>query len=294
MASLSAVVRAMRLHQWTKNLFVFAPVVFAKQLHLIGPVAESITAFLSVSFAASACYVVNDIQDLEADRQHPKKRLRPIASGELPLRDAWALCGALFALSAVMASLLGWWTLGTVALYVAVTLSYSYGLKHIPLLELFLVAAGFVIRILVGSAATGLQASPWLLLTTLFLSLLLAFGKRRGEIGRMGDEAPSRRRVLEFYGLPFLDRSITLLAGASLLCYAIYTTADVTVRKMGTEWLIATTPFVAYGVLRYLYIVEHGNHAADSPSELLLHDRSIQLAVLLWVVTAVLIIYTAP
>lgn len=294
MASVGAVVRAMRVHQWTKNLFVFAPVVFAKQLHLLEPVLQSIGAFIAVSLAASACYVVNDIKDFEADRQHPKKSLRPIASGQLSMREAWALCMVLFAVSAALAALLNWWTLGAVALYVAITLAYSYGLKHIPLLELFMVAAGFVVRILVGSAATGLPASPWLLLTTLFLALLLAFGKRRGEIGRLGEEAPNGRRVLEFYGLPFLDRSITLLAGASLLCYAIYTTAEVTVRKMGTEWLIATTPFVAYGMLRYLYIIEHGNHAADSPSELLLRDRPIQLAVLLWLASAVIIIYVAP
>jgi 4-hydroxybenzoate polyprenyltransferase len=294
MVSPNVIVRAMRVHQWTKNLFVFAPVVFAKRLTHLEPVLESVGAFICISLAASACYVINDIRDLPADRQHPKKSRRPIAAGELPLREAWALAGALFSVSAILATVLGWWTVVVLAIYVGSTLAYSFGLKHIPLLELFIVASGFVLRILMGSAATSLAASPWLLLTTLFLSLLLAFGKRRGEIGRSGEDAPNSRRVLEFYGLPFLDRSITLLAGASLLCYAIYTTADVTVRKMGTEWLIATTPFVAYGVLRYLYVVEHGDHMADAPSELLLNDRSIQLAVILWLATATAIIYGQP
>jgi 4-hydroxybenzoate polyprenyltransferase len=285
-------VEQLRIRQWTKNLFVFAPVVFAKQVGDVGASAFSVAAFLCMCLASSATYTVNDLLDADADRSHPAKRRRPIPSGRLSTQSATALAAGLLALAAIGASCLGLTTLMMVLLYTTITLAYSFGLKHVPLLELFLVASGFVIRVLVGSMATGIPASPWVLLTMLFLALLLAFGKRRGEIGRLGDEAPDRRKVLEFYGIPFLDRCITLLAGAALLCYALYCTSEQTVRKMHTEWLIATTPFVAYGILRYLYIVEHGDHAADSPSEILLADRSLQVTIVLWLATAAALIYT--
>jgi len=288
---LRTVLRAMRVHQWTKNLFVFAPVIFAKAVGEFDLVLASIGAFFAMSLAASGCYLVNDLCDVEADRTHPSKRLRPIASGALSSQRARYLTAILFLMSGVVSVCLGWPSVLIIAIYVASTLAYSFWLKHVVLLELFIVASGFVLRVLMGSAATHLAASPWLLLTTLFLSLLLAFGKRRGELGRRGDEATSGRRVLDGYSLTFLDRCIDLLAGTALLCYAIYTTAEVTVQKMGTDWMIATTPFVAFGILRYLYVVEHGDHAADSPSELLLADRPLQLTLMMWLTTAMLMVY---
>ncbi len=286
------ILRQMRVRQWTKNLFVFAPVVFAKQAGEWLPALQSVAAFLAIGLAASATYIGNDIQDIESDRAHPKKRHRPIASGAIGLALGERLALFLFVLAFGVAAALGWAAVVVLGLYVLITLAYSLGLKRVPLLELFIVAAGFVLRVILGWAATGIPASPWLLLTMLFLALLLAFGKRRGEIGRMGDEAASGREVLEAYSLAFLDRAITLLATATLLCYAIYCTAEVTVQKMGTQWLIATTPFVAYGVIRYLWILEHGEHASDSPSELLLSDRSLQVAIVLWLATAIAIVYT--
>lgn len=289
---LAAVLRQLRAHQWTKNLFVFAPVVFAKHLGWNDSTAYSVAAFIALCLASSAAYTVNDLMDADSDREHPKKRLRPIPSGQLTAETARGLAVLLFVLAFAGAATLGSLSVIALAAYVAATLGYSFGCKHVPLLEAFLLAAGFVIRVLMGSAATHIPSSPWLLLTTFFLALLLAFGKRRGEMGRRGESASNGRPVLEHYSLPFLDRSITLLAGVTLLCYAIYCTAEVTVRKMGTEWLVATTPFVAYGILRYLYIVEHGDHAADAPDELLLRDRPIQLAVLLWLATAIALIYT--
>ncbi len=286
------ILKQMRIRQWTKNLFVFAPVVFAKQAGELIPALQSVAAFLAIGLAASATYIVNDIQDVEADRAHPRKRHRPIASGALSAPFAERLALGLFALAFAIAASLGWAAVVVLGLYVLITLAYSMGLKRVPLVELFIVAAGFVLRVILGWAATGIPASPWLLLTMLFLALLLAFGKRRGEIGRLGDDAESARGVLAAYSLAFLDRSITLLATATLLCYAIYCTAEVTVQKMGTQWLIATTPFVAFGVIRYLWILEHGEHAADSPSELLLSDRSLQAAIVFWLGTAVAIVYT--
>jgi len=282
----------MRTRQWTKNVFVFLPIIFAKQLGDLSELLRSVAAFVCISLAASGTYILNDLMDLPEDRKHPTKRRRPIASGRLPVPLAREMIAVLLSTAALIAIALGPWTVAVLAVYVGVTVSYSARLKQVPLVELFMVASGFVIRVLLGSAATHIPSSPWLLLTALFLALLLAFGKRRGEIGKLGDDAPDRRRVLEFYGLPFLDRSITLLAGCTLLCYAIYCTADVTVKKMGTEWLVATAPFVAFGVLRYLYVIEHGDHAADSPSDLLLTDRQIQVAILLWLLTAVGLIYT--
>ncbi len=284
--------KQLRVKQWTKNLFVFAPVIFAKRAGDLPDALLAVAAFLAICFAASANYIINDVQDLEADRLHPRKRHRPIAAGRISPRAAQAVAVALFLLAFGIATALGVVSVGVLTIYVATTIAYSLGLKSVPIVELFIVASGFVLRVLLGSAATAIPPSPWLLLTTLFLALLLSFGKRRGEIGRLGSDASTRRMVLSYYNARFLDRSITLLAGSTLLCYAIYCTAEVTVRKMGTEWLVATTPFVAFGILRYLYILERGDHAADAPSELLLTDRPIQLAVLLWIATAVAIVYT--
>lgn len=289
---LRLLLKQLRVHQWTKNLFVFAPVIFAKRANEPREVLLSLGAFAAICMAASATYIFNDLQDLEADRTHPRKRHRPLAAGELSVRVAQATAALLFVAAFALASALGVVSAVVLALYVGMTVAYSLGLKGIPILELFLVASGFVLRVLLGSAATWIRPSPWLLLTMLFLALLLAFGKRRAEIGRLGSDAASRRMVLSYYNARFLDRSITLLAGSTLLCYAIYCTAEVTVRKMGTEWLVATTPFVAFGILRYLYVLERGDHAADAPSDLLLTDRPIQLAILLWLSSAIAIVYT--
>ena len=292
---IGALVQELRPKQWTKNLLVFAGVIFAQQAGDRTLLLRAGAGFLAFSLLAGTVYMVNDLRDLEADRQHPRKRLRPIASGKLSPGVAWAVVPLLLAAVGAMA----WW-LGTgftwvLVAYLVSNLAYSFGLKHHVILDVFLIAAGFVLRAVAGvellrPIAPGTQISPWLLVCTFFGALFLGASKRSRELANAGTAASTQRAVLAAYSPELLDRMLTVSAATTLMSYALYTIWPATVAKFGTEALIITVPVVAYGVFRYLHLVRVSETSED-PSQVLLSDRPIQGAVALFVALALWILY---
>jgi 4-hydroxybenzoate polyprenyltransferase len=287
--------QAMRPKQWTKNLLVFAGVVFAQLANQPEMLLRAFGGFVAFSLLASMVYLINDLKDVEADRQHPKKRKRPIASGRLTPGMAWTGVPVLLGLSAAISVWLGP-AFGVVLLiYLLSNSAYSFGLKHQVILDIFLIASGFVLRAVAGvellrPVAPDVQLSSWLLVCTFFGALFLAASKRRRELQNAGTAAVSQREVLGTYTPELLDRMLTVCASATLMSYALYTIWPATVAKFGSEMLIVTVPVVAYGVFRYLHLVRVSETSED-PSYVLLSDRPIQATVALFVALAVAIVY---
>jgi len=272
-----ALLQAIRPKQWVKNAFVFAPLLFGKMFLRADKVLDAAIAFALFSMMASAIYLVNDILDLERDRAHPVKRSRPIASGRLPVPAA-ALAAVVLGGGALAAAFLVFPGFGVIlAVYAAINVAYSLGLKHVVIVDIFAIAIGFVLRVFGGAVAVDVEASRWLLTCTIFISLFLAACKRRGEITLVGDSTATRA-VLAAYSIGFVDQIINLSATATVLTYALYTLDPVTIAKLGTRDLIFTLPFVIYGVLRYMHLVQHKG-AGGSPTEALLRDVTMQLTI---------------
>jgi len=283
--------RAMRPHQWTKNLFVLAALAFAAgdrragEGLTAGDIAASLWAFLAFSLASSAVYLWNDVLDVEKDRAHPTKRLRPIASGELAVPVALAAAGVLF----VAALALAWGLAGGVrsaALvggYGVLNLAYSLALKHVVLVDAFCIATGFLLRLAVGGEAAGAEVSRWAYLCTLFLALFLALEKRRAELGALGEESARTRPGLRHYDLAFLDQMVSVLAACTIVAYTMYTLdADTAAKFPGAPALFWSVPCVAFGIGRYMVLVQSGR-GGENPTRILLGGDGWFLAnVLLW------------
>jgi 4-hydroxybenzoate polyprenyltransferase len=292
-----ALLQAFRPKQWTKNLLVFAGVVFSQHAGDPALLARAVAGFVAFSMLASAVYIVNDLKDVESDRLHPKKRHRPLASGALSPAVAWTIVPILLVAVAAIASWLGFGFLLVLAAYLASNVAYSFGLKHQVILDVFLIAAGFVLRAVAGvellkPVAPETQLSAWLLMCTFFGALFLAVSKRRRELANAGSSASDQRAVLASYTPELLDRMLTITAACTLMSYALYTIWPATVAKFGTEALIVTVPVVAYGVFRYLHLVRVSETSED-PSLVLLSDRPIQATVLVYVAITVWILYIA-
>ncbi len=287
--------QALRPKQWTKNLLVFAGVVFSQHLGDRDLVLRAVAGFFAFSLLAGSVYIINDLRDLESDRQHPRKKKRPIASGRLSPTAAKIGLVPILAIAVALSWWLGMPFMITALVYLAVNFAYSAGLKHQVVLDVFLVALGFVLRAIAGvqlllPVAPGTAISPWLLVCTFFGALFLALSKRRREVANAGDHATRQRDVLRHYTPEMLDGMLLVSAATSLMSYALYTIWPATVEKFHTEALIATVPFVAYGIFRYLFLVRTAEKAED-PSQVLLSDRPLAICVLLYLATAVAIIY---
>lgn len=288
-------IQALRPKQWTKNLLLFAGVLFSRQVGDPALALRAVAGFVAFSLLSGAVYLLNDLMDVRADRLHPKKRLRPIASGRLPVAVAW---GALVPLLAAVVAI-SWW-LGhgfteVAAIYFALNLAYSFGLKNQVLIDVFILALGFVLRAMAGvelllPVAPATALSPWLLVCTFFGALFLGLAKRRREITNAGSGAGERRVVLHYYTAELLDGLLLVSASSSLMSYALYTIWPGTVAKFGTEALLYTVPLVAYGIFRYLYLVRVSESSED-PSQVLLTDRPLGVCVLLYLAAVVYIIY---
>lgn len=279
--SLPPLLRALRPHQWVKNVFVLAAVVFARgdRLHRsyvpddLSDVWHSLMAFAAFCLGSSAIYLVNDVMDVESDRRHPTKCRRPIAAGEVSVASAWAAS----AVCLVGALGLGWLAdagrlavVAVVALYMAINLAYSLKLKHIVLVDAFCIAAGFILRVKAGGFAADYYVSQWLTLCTLFLALFLALNKRRAEIDLLGEDSGSHRSNLREYNVGFLDQMVTVVAAATIVCYTMYTVSDVTAAKFaGSRFLIYSVPFVVFGMGRYMLLVQT-QRGGGSPTRVLL------------------------
>ena len=301
-----AIIQSMRPRQWTKNLALFVGLVFAQQLLTLTSFERACVAFVVFCLASSCVYIFNDLLDLERDRQHPTKSQRPLASGDLPV--PWAIatiailllcCAGLTLLlfripipqTDIFASLGGANVLFalTVVTYLILMALYSVWLKHIVLLDVFIIASGFVLRILAGTVVIPVMISPWLYLVTILLSLFLALSKRRHELVLLQDEASNHRQILKEYSLPLLDQLITVVIAATIMAYSLYTFQGPT----GNHRLMITIPLVLYGMFRYLYLM-HMRMEGGSPEEVLLRDRHMLGTVVLCTVLIIIVLYGLP
>jgi 4-hydroxybenzoate polyprenyltransferase len=288
---LAALFRAMRPHQWVKNFFVLAPLVFAHRLAEPALVGRALAAFAAFCAAASAIYLVNDVRDREADRNHPAKQNRPLATGALLPAPAVAAAVAL-GLAALAAGLyLGPLFTAILLGYLAMSLLYSWRLKHVVILDVMVLALGYLLRVEAGAAAVGVGVSSWLLLCTLFVALFLAFAKRRHELVMLAGRAADQRRVLSQYSPAFLDQLINVVTASSVLSYALYAMAEESVRKHG-RGLVYTVPLVLFGVFRYLYLVYQRPGHGD-PTREVLSDAPFLLNLGVWGAAVLWILYVA-
>ena len=287
--NLPAIVRSLRPEQWLKNGFVLAPIIFSGRVDDPQAWGRSLVAVVAFCAASSATYLVNDVLDRTADRAHPVKKGRAIASGEVTVAQALGAAALLVAFAVAMAFLLGGWFPAVLVGYVALVLLYSVALKKAVFLDVLVVAAGFVLRVVGGAVAIDVPVSRWILLVAYLLALYLALGKRRTELALLGEEAGSHREVLGHYTVPMVDGAISVVLGATVLAYALYTVAPDTVAKVGSEALLATVPIVLYGLFRYLYLL-HRHELGGSPTHALLTDRPLLACVVIWLVTAAIVI----
>jgi 4-hydroxybenzoate polyprenyltransferase len=288
-----AVLRQLRVRQWTKNLVLFAGVVFSHHFTEVPELFRALQGFAAFCLLASAIYVLNDLRDVEKDRIHPKKRTRPIPSGELSTRAAGLLLALLLAAGLALSSRLGNGFLLTAVIYCLLNLSYSLWLKRVVLLDVMVIAIGFVLRAVAGVQALTVpeEISPWLLICTLFLALFLAVCKRRQEWVLLAEQAGDHRETLSDYPPELVDQLIPVVTAATVIAYAIYTVSPGTIEKFGTDRLVYTIPFVVFGVFRYLFLV-YRHQRGGSPSEVLLTDGPTLVNVLVWAAVVILILST--
>jgi 4-hydroxybenzoate polyprenyltransferase len=303
---LRAIIQSMRPRQWTKNLALFVGLIFAQQLFNLTSFERAFVAFVVFCLASSCIYIFNDLLDLERDRQHPTKSKRPLASGDLSI--SWAIvtigilllgCTGLTLLifsipvqqTDIFASLGGANVLFTLSVvsYVILMSLYSVRLKHIVILDVFIIASGFVLRILAGAVVIPVMISPWLYLVTILLSLFLALSKRRHELILLQSEASNHRQILKEYSLPLLDQLITIVIAATIMAYSLYTFQGPT----GNHRLMITIPLVLYGMFRYLYLM-HIRMEGGSPEEVLLRDRHMLGTVVFCTVLIIIVLYGLP
>jgi 4-hydroxybenzoate polyprenyltransferase len=287
---LNALIKTMRPRQWIKNGFIFFALIFDRQLFMAEPFLRTVVGFFLFCLVSSAVYLFNDIADVEADRNHPEKKKRPIASGKLPVRVAWisALLLALFAIP------FGYWLSPFFALiltaYLVINLLYSRWLKHVSILDVMIISSGFVLRVAAGVALIYPveRFSPWLYMITILFSLYIGLGKRRAELSLLAQGASAHRKVFEGYTIPLLDQYITIVSGMTIIAYSLYTFSAPNLPE--NHSMMLTIPFVVYGIFRYLQLIQIG-YAAGSPDEVALKDRPLQITVLFWGLAVIAIFY---
>jgi 4-hydroxybenzoate polyprenyltransferase len=281
---------SLRPDQWTKNLIVFAALIFAVKLLDPAALANASAAFLIFCALSGAVYLINDVSDREQDRMHPIKRLRPIAAGEVSPGTAIIVAVLLSVMALGAAVALRPAFAVAAAAYLALFVVYTRSLKHIVVLDVMAIAIGFVLRAVAGGLVIHVHISNWLLVCTMLGALFLGFAKRRHEITLLAEGAKGHRRILEEYDPYLLDQMIGVVAAATMVAYIIYCASPETHAFFGTEWMVLTTPFPIYGLFRYLYLV-HRKSGGGNPSDLLLTDRPLQACIALWGITAIVIIY---
>lgn len=290
MSLTSALVRSMRPKQWTKNLFVFAGLLFTlDQPHETSDFVKVGLAFVLFCLLSGAVYLINDIRDVEKDRKHPIKSNRPIASGALPINLAWSAALASMAVGLGGAFLLDLRFAEIAAAYAALLTTYSFFLKDLVILDVITIATGFVLRAAAGAVVIGVAISPWLLMCTVLLALFLGLAKRRAELVRVEAGMQNHRMSLEQYSIPLLDQLIGITAAATIIAYALYTFFSRTGEVH--EYLMVTIPFVIYGVFRYLLLI-HNSEGTETPEMMLLGDKPLLIDVGLWALTSAIIVMT--
>lgn len=291
----SNLLKLIRPHQWLKNVFVMIPMFFGGSLLDPSDIRASVVTFFAFSFIASSVYCFNDIIDVEADRRHPVKCKRPIASGAISVRSAWALMALMFLLSVGTVCLLDTYShvinVGLVILiYYILNILYCSKLKQYAIVDVGIIAFGFVLRVLAGGFATDIALSKWLVLMTFLLTLFLSFAKRRDDVLRMNETGEPPRKNTIRYNLTFINQAITITASVTLVCYIMYTVSPEVVNRFHSDLLYLTSVFVLLGLLRYIQITVVDKRSGD-PTKMMLRDRFTQFVVLLWALTFLVLIY---
>lgn len=291
----SNLLKLIRPHQWLKNVFVMIPMFFGGSLLDPSDIRASVVTFFAFSFIASSVYCFNDIIDVEADRRHPVKCKRPIASGAISVRSAWALMALMFLLSVGTVCLLDTYShvinVGLVILiYYILNILYCSKLKQYAIVDVCIIAFGFVLRVLAGGFATDIALSKWLVLMTFLLTLFLSFAKRRDDVLRMNETGEPPRKNTIRYNLTFINQAITITASVTLVCYIMYTVSPEVVNRFHSDLLYLTSVFVLLGLLRYIQITVVDKRSGD-PTKMMLRDRFTQCVVLLWALTFLVMIY---
>jgi 4-hydroxybenzoate polyprenyltransferase len=281
---------SLRPGQWTKNLFVFAGLLFSLKLFDPRAIATSVEAFVIFCALSGIVYLINDVFDRDTDRRHPTKRIRPIAAGDLSVPVALGAAALIGALALAAAFSLNWQFGVVAAAYLALQALYSISLKHLVILDVLTIAIGFVLRAVGGAVVLDVMISHWLLVCMILLALFMALAKRRHELVLLADDATSHRPILGEYSAYLLDQMIAVVTASTLIAYIFYTISPETEQKFGTTWLGLTIPFPLYGIFRYLYLV-HKRELGGSPADMLLNDRPLLACVTFWVLAVVLIIY---
>ena len=288
--NLNPILRIMRPGQWTKNLIIFAGLIFSGNLFNTPLLYRNIAVFILFCLLSSSVYIINDIIDLEKDKNHPSKKTRPLPKGELSLTKAWAWAVIMGLISLAIIFYVDLKT-GIISLvYLVLMLAYTFFLQHIVIIDIMTIAFGFVLRIAVGASITQVEVSPWLLVCTILLALFLALGKRRHESILFQEMPETSRETLREYNPRLLDQMISVATASTLIAYILYTISQETVDKFHTRNLLFTIPFVIYGIFRYLYLI-HRHHLGGSPESIFLKDRPLGIDIVLWFLTCAAIIY---
>ena len=288
-AALITILEAMRPRQWSKNLFVLAGLLFSHKLFT--PLAGvALGAFVLFCLLSGAMYLLNDVADREKDRLHPRKRERPVASGRLSVPLAVGAALACLAVAVAGSVAISWPFTAVAVAYAGLLTAYSVWLKHVVIVDVLVVAMGFVLRAVGGAVAIDVEISGWLLICTILLALFLALGKRRHEYLALEGQAATHRPILAEYSSALLDQMIAVVTASTVTAYALYTMSPETVAKFHTSLLPATLPFVLYGIFRYLYLL-YQRQLGGNPTDAVFHDRALLLNTLLWLLVVLLIIY---
>ena len=281
-----------RPQQWLKQIFIFLPLFFDKKLLDIDYFVDALYAFVAFSLAASAIYCLNDIMDIEADKQHPKKCLRPLASGKISKPQAYTIM-AILILSSIGIAYFTFDTLyllGIIVGYIVLNICYCIRLKHVAIVDVFIIASGFCLRVAAGGVATDIWISQWIILQTFLLALFLAFAKRRDDVIIFNQNGSKARRNINRYNLDFLNNAISIVATMTMMCYIIWCVSEEVIIRMGTNHLYITAFFALMGVMRYLQITMVDNKSG-SPTKILIKDKYIHFCIAGWVITFLVLIY---
>ena len=287
---ITSITKLMRPHQYIKNLFIFLPLFFALKITDTGLLTNAFIAFIAFSLTTSAVYILNDYYDIEEDKQHPKKKYRPLASGAISKSQAIIIMSVLFIAGFTLMASLSLKTVAILSAYVIMNIAYSLSLKHIAIVDVMIISIGFVLRLFIGSTVTDISLSMWIVIMTFLLALFMAMAKRRDDVLLYLDTGKKMRKVLDGYNLPFLDAAMSIMASVVIVAYIMYATSFEVIERVHSQYLYLTAFFVVLGILRYLKIA-FVNLDSGSPTKIVLKDHFIQLALIGWIITFAWILY---
>ena len=287
---LLSIIYLMRPHRYIKNLFIFLPLFFALKITDTELLTNALIAFIAFSLTASAIYTLNDYHDIEEDKKHPRKKNRPLASGSISKIQAIGIMLVLFISGFFLMSLSSFQSVGILTAYVIMNIAYSFYLKHVAILDVTIIAIGFVLRLFIGSAVTNIPLSMWIVIMTFLLALFMALAKRRDDVIIFLDTGKKMRKVIDGYNLQFLDTAMAIMASVVIVAYTIYTTSTEIIEKFHSQYLYLTALFVILGILRYLQIaLVHLD--SGSPTRIVLKDRFVQATLIGWILSFTWILY---